>query len=171
VGNHLYIRQAVAGNIHFGGGGPPREGLTLAYDKASTETTLQRTARDMRDLLPKLSDLLVLRAWAGVMEALGDGPIVDVATEPRGLAVACGFDGNGFGLGPGTGKVMSELILGEPLSADISKLNLARYQGDYVPTARERAEMHTQWFSRSVEERKSETGAWTVTGVRPVGRA
>ena len=167
VGNHLYIRQAVAGNIHFGGGGPPREQYMLAFDKASTESTLQRTARDMRDLLPKLSDLLVLRAWAGVMESLGDGPIVGLAGSPKGLAVACGFDGNGFGLGPGTGKVMSELILGEPLSADISRLNIERYQGDYVPSARERGEMHQKYFARPAAERREETGAWAVTGVRP----
>ena len=88
VGNHLYIRQAVAGNIHFGGGGPPREGTYMGFDKAGTESTLQRTARDMRDLLPKLADLLVLRSWAGVMEALGDGPIVGLAGEPRGVAAS-----------------------------------------------------------------------------------
>jgi sarcosine oxidase subunit beta len=170
VGNHLYIRQAIAGNIHFGGGGPPREGVMLAYDKANTETTLQRSARDLRDLLPKLQDLLVLRAWAGVMEALGDGPIVGPADTPRGLVVACGFDGNGFGLGPGTGKVMSELILGEPLSADISQLNIERYQGIYTPSDRERRTIHETWFARPEEERRQETGAWAVTGVRPVSR-
>lgn len=170
VGNHLYIRQARAGNIHFGGGGPPREEYALAFDKASTESTLQRTARDMRDLMPKLADLHVLRSWAGVMESLGDGPIVGLAGTPRGVAVACGFDGNGFGLGPGTGKVMSELILGEPLSADISQLGIDRYAAGYVPSARERQEMHDKWFAQSPEERRSETGAWAVTGVRP-GRA
>lgn len=167
-GNHLYLRQAQAGNIHCGGPGPPREESGLKFDKAVTHTNLQHIARLLAELLPKASDALVLRSWAGVIEILADGPIVGVAKEPRGVAVACGFYGNGFGLGPGTGKVVSELILGQTPSADVSRLGLERYAAGYVPSDPELRELHEAWFAQP--DRRRETGAWAVTGVRPSGR-
>lgn len=38
-------------------------------------------------------------------------PVIDTCKEVEGLAIACGFTGHGFGIGPITGLLLSELLL------------------------------------------------------------
>lgn len=45
------------------------------------------------------------------------------------ILVACGFSGHGFGLGPGVGKIMSELMTGKETCVDVSPLNYQRFVG------------------------------------------
>jgi glycine/D-amino acid oxidase-like deaminating enzyme len=50
------------------------------------------------------------------------GPVPEV----KGVWIGAGHSFWGITLGPGTGKVLSEMVLGEELSADISPLSLER---------------------------------------------
>ena len=45
----------------------------------------------------------------------------------EGLYLATGFSGHGFGLGPGAGKLMAELVTGERPSVDPSPFRHGRY--------------------------------------------
>lgn len=38
-------------------------------------------------------------------------PVIDTCKEVEGLAIACGFTGHGFGIGPIAGLLLSELLL------------------------------------------------------------
>jgi glycine/D-amino acid oxidase-like deaminating enzyme len=52
-------------------------------------------------------------------------PFVSAVPDVKGVYVGAGHSFWGITLGPGTGKVLSELVLHEPLSADISHLSLS----------------------------------------------
>ena len=54
-------------------------------------------------------------------------PVMDEVESRRGLFVATGFSGHGFGIGPGAGKVMANLVLGESPGHDLSRFRFSRF--------------------------------------------
>jgi sarcosine oxidase, subunit beta len=160
-GNGIYSRQAVAGQLHFGAGGPAWDASVQYYDKAVTAPTMQRIAHKMVELMPGVAEVRILRSWAGVIGPTADGdPILGLCDKPRGLVVATGFAGNGFVTGPATGKVVSELILTGEASIDISGCRVDRFadRPDWVMAGWE------EWWNSP--NRTRETGAWAIEGVR-----
>ncbi|HLY57429.1 MAG TPA: FAD-binding oxidoreductase, partial [Stellaceae bacterium] len=64
--------------------------------------------------------------WAGFIDATPDAvPVID-EVKP-GFFVATGFSGHGFGIGPGAGHLMAELVAGETPSVDPHEFRLSRY--------------------------------------------
>ena len=63
------------------------------------------------------------------MDACADHvPIIDKVDEVPGLILACGFTGHGFGIGPGSGLILSQMVLGEKLCVDIPDLKYDRFK-------------------------------------------
>jgi sarcosine oxidase, subunit beta len=56
-------------------------------------------------------------------------PIISKVDELKGFYIACGFSGHGFMLAPMTGLLLSEIILNEPTTLDVSSLDIKRFQG------------------------------------------
>ena len=54
-------------------------------------------------------------------------PVIDTVSEVPGLVLACGFTGHGFGIAPGVGTVVSQLVAGEEPVCDISGLKYDRF--------------------------------------------
>jgi glycine/D-amino acid oxidase-like deaminating enzyme len=54
-------------------------------------------------------------------------PIVDRVQATTGLFVATGMSGHGFGIGPGIGRVVSDLIQGNPTGHDLNRFRLSRF--------------------------------------------
>lgn len=82
---------------------------------------LMRSARTVTDLFPHLRHLGVNRAWAGVEAFTEDElPVISASRKAANLYYSFGYCGSGFQLGPGCGKLVSELMLdGKPsLSLD-----------------------------------------------------
>ncbi|MBV9569538.1 MAG: FAD-binding oxidoreductase, partial [Hyphomicrobiales bacterium] len=50
-----------------------------------------------------------------------------------GLTIATGFSGHGFGIGPGAGKLASELATGEPPCVDPTPFRLERFKRSAKP--------------------------------------
>jgi sarcosine oxidase subunit beta len=82
------------------------------------------------DLIPRLRNVGILRAWAGTVARTPDGvPIVGPVEGIQGYVLAAGFCGHGFCLGPIMGKLLSELVLdGEP-SFPLDAFRLERFRG------------------------------------------
>jgi sarcosine oxidase subunit beta len=129
-GLNIYIQQVPHGPFIMGRGDadePTDLRMTSSWkflnDMAETVTTL----------MPRLARLKVVRQWAGLYNMTSDAqPIYDEAPEAKGFYHACGFSGHGFMLAPATGQLMSELILGETPSIDISSLGIDRFKGDML---------------------------------------
>ena len=78
--------------------------------------------------IPRLKDAKIVRAWAGWSDNMSDGvPVIDTVSEVPGLVLACGFTGHGFGIAPGVGTVVSQLVAGEEPVCDISGLKYDRF--------------------------------------------
>lgn len=89
---------------------------------------LRLMRRGLTRRLPKLADAPFEEAWAGMIDVTPDVvPVMDAVAEYPGLYLATGFSGHGFGIGPGAGRVMADLVMGKPAAHDLSRFRLARF--------------------------------------------
>jgi glycine/D-amino acid oxidase-like deaminating enzyme len=97
---------------------------------------VRRSLAAFRALYPALGELGVTRAWAGYIDATPDAiPVLD-ALGPRGLVLAAGFSGHGFGMGPIAGRLVAELVADGKPSLDLGAFRLARFAGGSIPRPR-----------------------------------
>ena len=90
--------------------------------------TVAKSVRGFEALFPHLAPLRVARTWAGIIDATPD--LVPVLGEVRarpGLFFATGFSGHGFGLGPGAGQTIAELITDGRTALDIRRMRFERF--------------------------------------------
>jgi len=76
---------------------------------------------------PKLGRPRLRTAWGGMIDTMPD--LVPVLDEARlaGLFIATGMSGHGFGIGPGIGRVMADLVLGNAPGHDLTRFRLSRF--------------------------------------------
>lgn len=78
--------------------------------------------------LPALADAQVSHSWAGMIDTMPDVvPVIDQLDNPKGLIIATGFSGHGFGIGPAAGKIVAELVQNKPASHDLTRFRLNRF--------------------------------------------
>ncbi|WP_296741192.1 FAD-binding oxidoreductase [Mesorhizobium sp.] len=81
-----------------------------------------------RTLLPELSKVAVQAEWAGYIDSTPDGvPVIDGDIGLRGLVLAAGFSGHGFGIGPGAGHLAADIVLGRKPITQVSQYRLSRF--------------------------------------------
>ncbi|NDV00384.1 NAD(P)/FAD-dependent oxidoreductase [Pseudoroseicyclus tamaricis] len=79
---------------------------------------------------PGLPEPKVRAAWAGMIDVLPDQvPIVDAVAPVPGLWLGTGLSGHGFGIGPGVGRVLADLMQGKAPGHDLSGLRFGRFGG------------------------------------------
>ncbi|MEO5760508.1 MAG: FAD-binding oxidoreductase [Mesorhizobium sp.] len=89
---------------------------------------LRSVERNFRRLFPKFETVRLKAGWGGMIDAMPDVvPVVDQVRAIGGLFVATGMSGHGFGIGPGIGRVVSDLIQGNETGHDLSRFRLARF--------------------------------------------
>lgn len=79
--------------------------------------TVRETHRRAVELLPQLREAKITHAWAGFIDSTPDGvPGIGEVPSIPGFILAAGFSGHGFGLGPGAGHLIADLVTGaEPI--------------------------------------------------------
>jgi glycine/D-amino acid oxidase-like deaminating enzyme len=78
--------------------------------------------------LPKLASVPIVEAWAGMIDTTPDVvPVIDAVTQYPGFYLATGFSGHGFGIGPGAGRVVADLVLGKAVRHDLTRFRLSRF--------------------------------------------
>jgi sarcosine oxidase subunit beta len=122
---NLYCQQVPHGSFVMGRGNP----LALHdHDITSSWEFLDEMAKTITRFLPIIGELRVIRQWAGSYNMSPDRqPILGSVPGCKGFFVACGFSGHGFMFAPMTGILVSEAILGEPPSLDMSELCIDRF--------------------------------------------
>lgn len=110
-GTDAYFRQVERGNIVFGGAAE-RVDVPLDPGHAKADPArLPAQLRALKQLLPALEKVSVIRTWSGCEGYLADMlPVMGPSGTTPGLFHAFGFSGHGFQLGPGVGDTMAELI-------------------------------------------------------------
>jgi len=123
---NIYVQQTPHGSFIMGrtGENEPTDGRIN-----SSWHFLEEMSKTCCELLPLLKKLNVVRQWAGLYCMSPDRqPIYGPVKEVEGFYLACGFSGHGFMLGPVTGVVMSESILGETPTIPINMLDMDRFE-------------------------------------------
>jgi glycine/D-amino acid oxidase-like deaminating enzyme len=77
---------------------------------------------------PAFRSARITKAWAGVIDVTPDAvPIIAPVGSVPGLHIATGFSGHGFGIGPGAGALMADLVTGSPPCVDPAPFRLERF--------------------------------------------
>jgi len=93
-----------------------------------TAKTVARIKSRLADRMPAFAGIELTEAWSGMIDALPDlVPVLDRAERVDGLWISTGFSGHGFGIGPGAGKLMANLIQGNAVDYDLDRFRLARF--------------------------------------------
>ena len=78
---------------------------------------IRATYRRARELMPEFERVAISDAWAGYVDSTPDGiPAIGEVEGIPGFILAAGFSGHGFGIGPGAGHLIADIITGsEPI--------------------------------------------------------
>jgi glycine/D-amino acid oxidase-like deaminating enzyme len=96
-------------------------------DPAPNMATLGRVQDAFARAFPALGRPRLRAAWGGMIDTMPDVvPVVDRA-GPEGLVIATGMSGHGFGIGPGMGRVVADLVTGRAPGHDLTRFRLARF--------------------------------------------
>ena len=91
-------------------------------------TTLTRVQDAFARAFPDMGRPRLRAAWAGMIDTMPDVvPVIDRVAALPGLVIATGMSGHGFGIGPGVGRVVADLVAGQPLGHDLTRFRLSRF--------------------------------------------
>jgi glycine/D-amino acid oxidase-like deaminating enzyme len=98
-------------------------------DPRPSASQINLTLRRARALLPALRDVPVQAAWGGYIDSTPDGvPVIDSDIGIPGLVLAAGLSGHGFGIGPGVGHLVADMLLGRQPITEVTQYRLARFE-------------------------------------------
>ena len=101
---------------------------TRVLNPAPSTKALQQMRTGLTKRLPKLAEIGFDEAWAGMIDVTPDVvPVMDAVPAYPGLYLATGFSGHGFGIGPGAGRVMADLVMGNPAMHDLTRFRFSRF--------------------------------------------
>ena len=105
----------------------PFEALRVLNPKPNARR-LQRVARDVAALFPDAGPVRWRAMWGGMIDTMPDVvPVVDRVAAIPGLTIGTGMSGHGFGIGPGMGRMLADLVCGDPVGHDLHRFRLSRF--------------------------------------------
>jgi sarcosine oxidase, subunit beta len=124
----VYFSQSMRGEV-IGGLTLPHPTGTAGGAPSSIEF-LREFSRELTGLVPRLSRVRVLRAWAGYYDDTPDGlPVVGEDPRLPGFYHANGFGGHGFMLAPAAAPRVAKAVLGEPTDLEPALFAPGRFLG------------------------------------------
>ncbi len=104
----------------------PMEAMRILDPKPS-QSALRKTLERARQLVPALKSVEMTAGWGGYIDSTPDGvPVIEPSEALPGFLLAAGFSGHGFGIGPGAGHLIADLVTGADPIVDPSQYRLAR---------------------------------------------
>jgi sarcosine oxidase subunit beta len=123
---NIYCQQVPHGSFIMGRSDPNVE---KNHDIKSTHHFLDEMAKTAVEILPIIGELRVIRQWGGSYNCSPDRqPILGDTDQLNGFYLACGFSGHGFMFAPMTGLLLSEIILKQEPTIDMSELHIDRFK-------------------------------------------
>ncbi len=97
-------------------------------DPEPVHPILDEALANLARYYPVFAGAEVAERWAGVIDVTPDAvPVMDEAPDVPGLFLATGFSGHGFGLGPGAGRLVAELVTGKTPCVDPAPFRYKRF--------------------------------------------
>ncbi|NOR46175.1 MAG: FAD-dependent oxidoreductase [Candidatus Delongbacteria bacterium] len=130
---NFYYYQNYEGQMVFCVTPEPKQ---MGKDYDSTSEFLPLAVRRLLAIHPRLKNIRVRKTWRGLYPMTPDGfPIVGWTEDVHNMFLAVGMCGQGFMLGPGLGKIISEILVDETNDYDFILKQLSLYRefvGDEV---------------------------------------
>lgn len=90
---------------------------------------LDEGKRHLARAFPFFRDMVVAERWGGLIDVTPDAvPVISPVETLPGFYLATGFSGHGFGIGPGAGRLMAELVTGETPVVDPAPFRFSRFR-------------------------------------------
>lgn len=97
-------------------------------DPEPVQDILDDAERHLKEYYPVFKPMKIAERWAGCIDAVPDAvPIISKVDQLAGFHLCTGFSGHGFGLGPGAGKLMAEIVTGETPCVDPTPFRYVRF--------------------------------------------
>jgi glycine/D-amino acid oxidase-like deaminating enzyme len=107
---------------------PDGNGASAALEPRPNQKDVASSLRTLQEYFPALGPFRVSKAWAGNIDGTPDAlPVVDALATPRGLVIATGMSGHGFGIGPAIGLAVADLVTRGASDFDLRPMRLARF--------------------------------------------
>lgn len=101
---------------------------TRILDPAPRDAILHRAQDAVTEAFPVFHEMKILETWGGAIDVTPDAvPVISEVETIPGLFIATGFSGHGFGISPGAGRLMAELVMGETPVVDPSPFRYSRF--------------------------------------------
>ncbi len=83
----------------------------------------------VKKAFPALQGATVAQHWAGLIDVTPDAvPVISAVETVPGFFIATGFSGHGFGIGPGAGRLVADLVSGGEPVVDPAPFRLSRFR-------------------------------------------
>lgn len=97
-------------------------------DPTPSERVLKQCWADAQRAFPVLQGAERLQSWGGMIDVTPDAvPVISGVDDLPGLHIATGFSGHGFGIGPGAGRLMADIVTGKTPVVDPHEFRLSRF--------------------------------------------
>ena len=97
-------------------------------DPAPKQATLAEARAALPRAFPAFAGMQVAESWGGMIDVTPDAvPVISAVDRIPGFFIATGFSGHGFGIGPGAGRLMAELVVGDSPVVDPTPFRLDRF--------------------------------------------
>ena len=101
----------------------------VGFDTTVSIEVMQGLAERAIRFFPVMRDINVIRAYAGLRPYVADHlPIISHIDNVPGFYIAAGHEGDGIGLSPLTGKLISQMVTGEPTMLPVDALSINRFK-------------------------------------------
>jgi glycine/D-amino acid oxidase-like deaminating enzyme len=97
-------------------------------DPEPDQFVLDRAKTAVAQAFPLFRDMVVAESWGGMIDVMPDAiPVISPVASLPGFFIATGFSGHGFGIGPGAGRLVADMITGGPTLVDPAPFRLSRF--------------------------------------------
>jgi glycine/D-amino acid oxidase-like deaminating enzyme len=97
-------------------------------DPKPIQSILDDCFASLKKHYPAFKNAQIAEAWGGMIDATPDAvPVISAIARQPGLFLASGFSGHGFGLGPGAGQLMAEIVTGSTPCVDPAPFRYEKY--------------------------------------------
>ena len=108
--------------------GPSPFETVRVLDPEADPFVLERARASIAESFPAFKNAAVAESWGGMIDVMPDAvPVISAVDEVPGFFIATGFSGHGFGIGPGAGRLVADMVSGAPPIVDPAPFRLSRF--------------------------------------------
>ncbi len=101
---------------------------TRTLDPSPSQSVLKEIRRNLDRTYPALAAVPFVETWAGMIEASPDQiPFISPVERYPGFFLASGFSGHGFGIGPGAGRLIADMVTDRASASELAPFRFSRF--------------------------------------------